>query len=123
MQVIVGGVIQIPAITSREYITEGVKVGTRVPKNLFDFFDGAFLTISGALTMKLADGSSRRLNVELGSMVRNLQDETNEASYTVDVALQTAEEYPIQDLMSNSAAGVAAATLKEFAIAAFFLPL
>lgn len=69
--------------------------------------------------MKLADGTSRRLNVDLGDVVRNLQDETNEATYTVNVALQAAEESSIG--LSNSAAGVAAAGLKGFAIAAFFL--
>ena len=69
--------------------------------------------------MKLADGTSRRLNVELGPAVRNLQDD--EASYTVNVALQADEESSVQDL--NSAAGVATAALDGFAIAAFFLVL
>jgi len=121
LRVIVGGKIQIPSITSSAYTTDGVIVGTRIPINLFDFVDGAFLAISGAVTIKLADGSSRRLNVDLSSIVRNLQDETNEASFTVDVALQTAEESSIQGLMSNSAAGVAATALKGFVITAFFL--
>jgi len=121
LQVIVGDKVQIPSITSREYTTDGAIVGTRIPINLFNFVDGAFLEISGAITMKLADGTSRRLNVDLGYVVRNLQDETNEASYTVNVALQAAEESSIG--LSNSAAGVAAAGLKGFAIAAFFLLL
>ena len=96
-------------------------VGTRVPINSFNFADGAFLQISGAVTMKLADGSTRRLNVDLGSVARNLQDEATEASYNVNVALQAAEETSIQDLGSNSAAGVAATALKGLVIAAFFL--
>ena len=101
-------------------------VGTRIPINLFNFADEAFLEISGAVMMKLADGSTRRLGVNLGSIARNprnLQDEVNEASYNVNVALQTAEDFFVQDLGSNSAAGVAATALKGLVLAAFFLLL
>merc|ERR1712013_113971 len=121
LKVIERGNTLIPSITRVDYAAKGIIVGNRIPINLFDFEEGKILTIEGAVTMKLADGSSRRLKVDLGSVLRYLQDESNEASYTVDVALQAAEESAIG--LNNSAAGVAAAALKGFAIAALFLLL
>ena len=57
MDVIVAGRVEIPSITSREYVPgmNGVVVSTRVPSNLFSFGAGSSITIDGGVGMKFVD--------------------------------------------------------------------
>ena len=65
MDVIVAGQVEIPSITSREYVPgmNGVAISTRVPPNLFPFRAGSSITIAGGVGMQFADSglSGRKL--------------------------------------------------------------
>ena len=57
MDVILNDQVQLPSITSREYVPgiNGVAISTRVPPNLFSFRAGSSITITGGVEMKLVE--------------------------------------------------------------------
>mmetsp|Transcript_27952 Transcript_27952/g.48296 ORF Transcript_27952/g.48296 Transcript_27952/m.48296 type:complete len:129 (-) Transcript_27952:237-623(-) len=102
--------VKVPSITSLEYVLEenGVIVSTRVPTNLFNYALGESITISGAMNMKLADGSSRKLRADI--IVGGAKfDENKKASFELKVGLE--DEMILEDETAvNSATGVASAS-------------
>ena len=97
------------AFTSHSYAVDGSKaiVTTRVPVNMFDFEAvDASIEVSGALTLKLADGTRRRLSA--GQLVRALQaapaDTGNEADFDLNIELQPEMDSGVEDLEGEGAA-------------------
>jgi len=90
------------AFTSHSYAVDGSKaiVTTRVPVNMFDFEAvDARIEVSGALTLRLADGTRRRLSA--GQLVRALQaapaDTGNEADFDLIIKLEPEMESGVEE--------------------------
>ena len=75
----------------------GVAVSTRVPSNLFRYGAGEFITISGAVVMKLAGGERRKL-VIVAKVDKN-------SSFRLQVDLATEMTSIIKEVPISSAAG------------------
>lgn len=93
--------IQFPSITYFEANVAGrdLVVSTRVPINKFVFATGQEIAISGAMRLKLADGSRRELRAEPAA-ARELQKslgESESAEYKVRVGLSGVEGGVVQD--------------------------
>ena len=106
MDVIVAGQVEIPSITSREYVPgmNGVAVSTRLPNNLITFGAGSSITIAGGVGMKFVDSGlfGRKLLVTSNSAEKF--DE--KASYEIRVDLAHEMTYDGEVASINSASFV-----------------
>lgn len=98
LPVVVGDTPSIPAITTREYLSTGVLVSTRVPANVIDYeTPGASIVVGGDVTLGFGDDSERKLR--LADINRELQADggDEDASFEVDIGLQADSAVELDD--------------------------
>lgn len=120
LPVVENDTISFPSITSRQYVPaeNGVAVSTRVPANLFDYSDGASISITGVIDMKLfgsGSGSRRRLRISI------VDDEKVggeiESPFELEVALQKGSVYvEEEDHATSSATSIASRSLAALGV-------
>jgi len=102
LTVVDGDQVQIPAISSMEYVDDanGVAVLTRVPSNIFSFGQGGSLTITGGVVMKFVEDVFVR---KLAPGEENLE-EMSPYELQVDLSGEDASDGDV--LLSNAASAV-----------------
>lgn len=109
MDLIEDGGVNIPEITTREYVPDrnGVAVATRVPSNVFAFAARRSLSIRGVVVTDLAGSGPRELRSSPGAGAgRTLQAADEEAPFELEVTLMGEGGPPKLVALSNSAAVV-----------------
>ena len=102
MDVILNDQVEIPSITSREYVPSknGVAVSTFVPSNEFTFSAGSFITISGGVEMKLADSVQNGRKLLDTSTAKKFDEKS---SYEMKIDLAPQEIISEEEVPTNSA--------------------
>ena len=94
MDIIIGDKVQVPSITSREYVVamNGVAVSTRLPSNIFSFISGKSIAVNGEIILKLAENARGR-NLQLSNSPPKpfSEDQDEKASYQIRVNLAPSE--------------------------------
>jgi len=118
VNVVVGGDVQVSAITSVSSVTQGIIVKTRVPINEFVFARDKNITVSGVVGLELV-GSGRRLRALVGEGDAAVaeSEESEEAGYTVTVNLQGEDSIDVGQAPIGSSDGYAAMGMHLGAVA------
>ena len=120
MNVIANNSIAVPSITSRTYNGSGktkVWVSTRLPINTFDYQSDASIAVSGNIVMKFADGSGRKLQVDVDTEVTGASQESD---FELEVKLQGEELDREVDVLMNSGNTVATKAFSLLGVAFTF---
>ena len=120
MNVIANNSIAVPSITSRTYTGSRktkVWVSTRLPINTFDYQSDASIAVSGKIVMKFADGSGRKLQVDVDTEVTGASQESD---FELEVKLQGEELDREVDVLMNSGNTVATKAFSLLGVAFAF---
>ena len=106
MDVIVAGQVEVPSITSREYVPgmNGVAISTRVPPNLFPFRAGSSITITGGVGMQFVDSGLFGRKLLATSNSAKKFDEKASYEIRVDLAHDMTSDGEVSSINSASSA-------------------
>jgi len=104
MDVIVAGQVEIPSITSREYVpgVNGIAVSTRVPPNIFSFRAGSSITIAGGVEMQFVDSGLFGRKLLATSNSAKTFDEKASYEIRVDLAHKMTSDGEVASINSAS---------------------